>query len=35
MVSFPFHLWMSDEDFEYMTESAIHTLEFLRRGQSR
>ncbi len=30
MISFPFHLWMSDEDFDYMTESTIRALRQLR-----
>ena len=33
MVSFPFHLWMSDEDFDYMTERAIDTLQAIRDGR--
>jgi dTDP-4-amino-4,6-dideoxygalactose transaminase len=30
MVSFPFHLWMSDGHFDYMIDSAIKTLKKLR-----
>ncbi|MBQ1330848.1 MAG: DegT/DnrJ/EryC1/StrS family aminotransferase, partial [Desulfovibrio sp.] len=30
MVSFPFQLWMSDEDFSYMTVAARDVLESLR-----
>ena len=30
MISFPFHSWMSDEQFEYMIESTIMTLNRLR-----
>ena len=30
MVSFPFHIWMSDEDFEYMIESTKKALNNLR-----
>ena len=30
MVSFPFHLWMGDDDFEYLIESTISALESLR-----
>jgi len=32
MVSFPFHSWMSDEDFDYMIDSTVETLEYLRRN---
>jgi perosamine synthetase len=35
MVSFPFHLWMQDEDFEYLIASTIETLESLRRRSAR
>lgn len=31
MISFPFHLWMSDEDFQYMIESTALALKSLRR----
>lgn len=31
MVSFPFHLWMKEQDFEYMIESTIKTLKSLRK----
>jgi dTDP-4-amino-4,6-dideoxygalactose transaminase len=31
MVSFPFHLWMSDHDFDYMIESTIKTVQALRK----
>ena len=27
MISFPFHHWMSDEDYEYLLESTIEALE--------
>ena len=30
MVSFPFHLWMSDDDFQYMIDSTLKTLRALR-----
>lgn len=30
MVSFPFHIWMSGRDFDYMIEGAIKTLKTLR-----
>lgn len=30
MVSFPFHLWMSEDDFDYMIEATIKTLGALR-----
>lgn len=30
MVSFPFHIWMSDEHFNYMIDSTIKTLKRLR-----
>ena len=30
MVSFPFHLWMSEEQFDYMIDSTIKTLKTLR-----
>jgi perosamine synthetase len=30
MVSFPFHLWMSDEDFDYMIESTQSAMKRLR-----
>lgn len=30
MVSFPFHYWMSDKDFDYMIDSTIKTLKKLR-----
>jgi dTDP-4-amino-4,6-dideoxygalactose transaminase len=30
MVSFPFHVWMSDSDFDYMVESTIGSLKQLR-----
>ena len=30
MVSFPFHVWMSDNDFEYMVESVKKVLDELR-----
>ncbi len=32
MVSFPFHHWMSDEDFEYMLEATRDILEDLRKS---
>jgi len=32
MVSFPFHHWMSDDDFEYMLEATRDILEFLRKS---
>jgi perosamine synthetase len=32
MVSFPFHLWMSEEKFDYMIESALKTVKSLRNG---
>jgi len=31
MLSFPNHVWMSDDDFEYMVESTKKTLEALRK----
>lgn len=31
MVSFPFHVWMSDKDFDYMIEATKKTLEKLRK----
>ncbi len=31
MVSFPFHLWMNEEQFDYMTDSTIKTLKELRK----
>jgi len=31
MVSFPFHLWMSENDFDYMIDSTIKTLKELRK----
>jgi dTDP-4-amino-4,6-dideoxygalactose transaminase len=31
MVSFPFHVWMSDEDFQYMIDSTIKALKELRK----
>ena len=31
MVSFPFHLWMSDEDFDYMINCTIDALTELRK----
>ncbi|KQC04377.1 MAG: hypothetical protein APR53_03260 [Methanoculleus sp. SDB] len=31
MVSFPFHHWLPEEDFEYMIQSTIHTLDWLRK----
>lgn len=30
MVSFPFHLWMSEDDFDYMIEATIECLKKLR-----
>lgn len=30
MVSFPFHLWMNDKDFDYMIECTLKTLKRLR-----
>lgn len=33
MVSFPFYLWMDEQIFEYMIESTINTLNFLRGEQ--
>lgn len=30
MVSFPFHVWMTEEDFDYMIECTIKTLKRLR-----
>ena len=32
MVSFPFHLWMNEDDFDYMIEVTVKTLEALRRN---
>jgi hypothetical protein len=32
MISFPFHLWMSDADFGYMCESVVETARALRAG---
>jgi len=32
MVSFPFHSWMTEEDFDYMIEATMSTLEKLRGG---
>jgi perosamine synthetase len=32
MISFPFHLWMSDADFHYMCESVVETAQALRAG---
>ena len=32
MVSFPFHLWMSEEQFDYLVDSTIKTLRTLRGG---
>jgi len=31
MVSFPFHHWMADDDFEYMLEATCQTLDEIRR----
>jgi dTDP-4-amino-4,6-dideoxygalactose transaminase len=31
MVSFPFHLWMSEDDFDYMIDATLKTLEALRK----
>lgn len=31
MVSFPFHHWLPEEDFEYMIQSTIYSLDQLRR----
>ncbi|MBF0233855.1 MAG: DegT/DnrJ/EryC1/StrS family aminotransferase, partial [Desulfamplus sp.] len=31
MVSFPFHHWMADEDFDYMIEATITTLEEMKQ----
>ena len=33
MVSFPFHLWMSEQNFNYMIESTIKTLQELRKKE--
>ncbi|MFC1580603.1 DegT/DnrJ/EryC1/StrS family aminotransferase [Thermodesulfobacteriota bacterium] len=30
MISFPFHVWMNDDDFQYMMESTIEALKSLR-----
>jgi len=35
MLSFPFHLWMSDEQFDYMTESTIKALIRLRKRDKK
>lgn len=34
MISFPFHVWLSDEDFEYTIESTISALTALREESS-
>lgn len=31
MISFPFHLWMSERDYDYVIESTIKTLKSLRK----
>lgn len=31
MVSFPFHLWMKEQDFDYMIDSTIKTMKALRK----
>jgi len=33
MISFPFHHWMTDEDFEYMLEATKEVLDLLRADQ--
>ena len=35
MISFPFHVWMSDDDFQYMMESTISALKNLREVGAR
>ena len=32
MVSFPFHHWMSDDEFEYMLDATKEVLESLRKS---
>jgi len=31
MVSFPFHLWLAEDDFDYIIEATVKTLEALRK----
>jgi dTDP-4-amino-4,6-dideoxygalactose transaminase len=32
MVSFPFHLWMTENEFNYMIDSTIKTIKELRNS---
>ena len=34
MISFPFHVWMSDKDFNYMCKSIEHTINYLVSNNS-